>query len=131
MGSMSASHARQFPVKRLFNGLQGSAFSVTSRIAPQARPKSTPQDLVRVHFCCDQQRGESKPDRCNCKLRVSKDSAYEFMESKQADFLLAPNPKTDKLVKIHRAIVIRRTVVAGEPLFAITPPVKPDRRGEK
>jgi len=128
MVKMSSAHARQFPVKRLFNGLQGSSFSVTTRIAPQAKPKNRPQELVRVHFCLDQEHGESKPDRCNCKLRVSKDRAYELVDAKQADFLLAPNPKTDKLVKIHRAIVVRRTTVAGETLFAVCPPVKPDRR---
>jgi hypothetical protein len=124
----STSTVRQHPAKpRVFNGLAGSYLSSTSRITPQAKPKDPPADLILVHFCHDQERGASKPNRCNCKVRASKDHAYEMVDAKQADFLLASNPKTDKRVKIHRAIVVRRTIVAGEPLFAIAPPLKPDR----
>jgi hypothetical protein len=49
----------------------------------------------------------------------------------QADFLLVKNPKTEKLTKFHRAIVMRRMIVAGEILFALDKPVKPNRRDVK
>jgi hypothetical protein len=118
---------RKLP-KRAFAGLLGSSFSSVSDITPQAKPKNPRTELVLVHFCFDQERSESKPGRCSCALRVSKDRSYELVDAKQADFLLVPNPKTEKLTKFHRGIVVRRAVVAGETLFAMAVLVKPDRR---
>jgi hypothetical protein len=127
IGSMTA---RKLP-KRAFAGLLGSSFSSVTDLTPQSKPKNPRTELVLVHFCFDQERSESKPDRCTCTLRVSKHRAYWLVDAKQADFLLVSNPKTEKPTKFHRAIVVRRVVVAGETLFAMAAPVKPDRRDVK
>jgi hypothetical protein len=128
--------SRKPPVKRAFYGLSGSSFSVTTAVSQQAKPKNLRKELVLVHFCFDQERGESKPGhtnstecaRCVCDLRIPKGLAYDLVDGKQADFLLVPNPKTEKPTKFHRAIVVRRVVVAGETLFALAPTAKADRR---
>jgi hypothetical protein len=114
---------RKAPARRAFSGIQGSAFATTVGIVPRRKSIASREQLVRVHFCFDQQEGEQKPPRCNCKQRVFKERAYELVDAKQADFLLVPNPKTSTLAKFHRAIVARRCVVLGEPLL---PPAKPD-----
>jgi hypothetical protein len=116
------------PPIRAFSGLTGSSFSHATEVAPQEKPKNPRKELVLVHLCFDQERNGSKPDRCNCTLRIPKDRAYNLVDAKRADFLLVANPKTAKPTKFHRAIVVRRTVVAGETLFAVAVPVKPDRR---
>ena len=117
------------PPKRAFSGLAGSSLSVVSTPVPQV-PKTIKKDVL-VHFCFDQERGDSKDGRCGCSLRVTRNRAYELVDAKQADFLLIPNPKTEKLVKFHLGIVVRRVKVAGELLFALEPPTKPDRRDVK
>ena len=125
----------KYPVKkpavRAFDGLAGSALTVVKKIPPQIAPKDSPLEVVLVHFCFDQERAGTKPDRCSCNLRVTKDRSYDIVDAKQADFLLVKNPKTDKLTKFHKAIVVRRAIVAGETLFALSPPVKLSPRDAK
>jgi hypothetical protein len=117
--------------KRLFTGLAGSALAVVTDNAPQAKPKNTkqkpPKDSVLAHFCFDQERNETKPIRCDCSLRITRKTAYTHTDAKRADWLLCPNPKTSELVKNHRAIVVRRAVIEGEVIFALTPPQKAGR----
>lgn len=122
------SNQRKTPAKRAFTGLAGSSFATTTPVSPQHKPKDPRQQSVLVHFCFNQEQGASKAERCSCKLRLSMDRAYKLVDGKQADFLLVKNPKTSKLAKFHRAIVIRQTTVAGETLFAVSAPVKQDRR---
>jgi len=117
------------PTKRAFSGLAGSSLTVVSPPATQV-PKVIKKDVL-VHFCFDQERGESKKDRCNCNSRVSRYRAIDLVDSKLADFLLVRNPKTQKLVKFRRAIVIHRVEVAGGVLFALEPPKKEDPRDKK
>lgn len=115
--------------KRAFAGLAGSSLTIVSPPAPQVA--KVIEKEVLVHFCFDQAQGESKKDRCSCDLRVSRNRAIELVDAKQADFFLVRNPKTEKLVKFHRAIVIRRVMVAGELLYALDRPVKADPRDVK
>jgi hypothetical protein len=92
-------------------------------------PPSKPD--VLVHFCFDQEHGEVKPDRCDCELHISRDRAYELTAAGQADFLFVKNLKTEKLTKFHRGLVMRRMIVAGEIIFALTKPLKSNRRDTK
>jgi len=117
------------PSKRAFAGLAGSSLTVVSPPAPQVS-KAIERNIL-VHFCHDQQRGDSKDGRCGCTLRITRNRAYDLVDAEQADFLLIPNPKTEKLVKFHRAIVVRRVKVGGELLFALEPPRKEDPRDKK
>jgi hypothetical protein len=130
MVKMSSAHARQLPVKRLFNGLQGSAFA-TLKVVPAQAPQPPTKKPILIHFCFDQEAGETKPVRCNCHVRITKDQAYEIVDAGRAQFLLVKNPRTDKLTKFHRAIVVQQHTVDGQTLFALAEPVKPDRRDAK
>jgi hypothetical protein len=118
-------------MKRAFTGLSGSPLAVVADNEPQPTPKTTkqkpPRDSVLAHFCFDQERNETKPIRCDCSLRIAKKTAYTHTDAKRADWLLCPNPKTSELVKNHRAIVVRRAVIEGEVIFALTPPQKSGR----
>jgi hypothetical protein len=124
----SRRQARKPTAERAFLGMAGSPLAKGSECSRQFPPKSSREQLVLVHFCFDQQEGEQKPARCNCKQRVSKARAYELIEAGQADFLLVPNPKTNSLTKFHRSIVARRVVVLGEPLL---PPARRDAWAER
>jgi hypothetical protein len=112
------------PALRAFSGLAGSPASTVIRTAPPFK------QTVVVHFCHDQQAGETKPDRCDCDLRILRNEAYELTDSDQADWLLMKT-KTEKRAKCHKAIVMRRALVNGEILFALTPSVKPSARDAK
>jgi hypothetical protein len=96
------------------------------------RPKAqSATHMVLLHFCFDQQTGESKREWCPCRQRISRDEAFRLVKEGRADWLLVRNPKTAELVKFHRAIVIRRAIVNNEVLFDVTPPIKVDPRQEK
>jgi hypothetical protein len=112
------------PALRAFSRLAGSPASTVKISIPPFK------QTVVVHFCFDQERGELKPDRCKCDLRILRDEAYELTDSDQADWLLMKT-KTEKRAKCHKAIVMRRAIVNGETLFALTPSVKPSARDAK
>jgi hypothetical protein len=121
---------RKLPIKRAFTGLAGSVFAKVRVVPPQAPQPPTPKPIL-VHFCFNQEAGETKPTRCNCHFHITKDQAYEFVDAGQAHFLLVRNPKTPKPTKHHRAIVARQTLMDGKSLFALAAPLKPDRREAK
>jgi hypothetical protein len=125
---------RKAPAKRLFVGGAGSPLAaVSAALMPvQAPPKDAVKPTVLVHFCFNQEAGESKPSRCNCAFRVSQEKAYELIDAGRAHFLLVRNPKTDKLTKFHRAIVmLPRKGLDGQTYFALAAPLKPDTREAK
>jgi hypothetical protein len=126
----SSAHARQFRVKRAFTGLAGSAFA-TLKVVPAQTPQPPTKKPILVHFCFNQEAGETKPNRCKCHVRITKEQAYQFVDAGSAQFLLVKNPRTDKLTKFHRAIVAQQRTVDGQTLFALAEPVKPDRRDAK
>ena len=100
------------PVKRAFMGLAGSPLA-------KAQPFRQPRRLVLLHFCFDQQSGESKQKSCTCKQRVPLEKAIEYVQQGRADWLLVRNPKTNKLVKFRRAVVVCRVAIDEEILFAV------------
>lgn len=108
-----SSHARKFPVQRAFTGLQGSAFA-RLKVVPAQAPQPPTKKPILVHFCFNQEAAETKPRRCNCHVRITEAQAYEFIDAKRAQFLLVRNPKTDKLTKFHRAIVVQQHSVDGQ-----------------
>jgi len=124
---MLSSHARKLPALRAFTGLSGSAFS-TLRVVPPQAPQPPAKKAVLVHTCFDQQIGDIKPDRCKCSAHFTKAEAYEAVDAGRASFLLVKNPKTPKLTKNHRAIVVHQQTVDGQTLFALASPLKPNRR---
>jgi len=124
---MLSSHARKLPALRAFTGLAGSSFSKLHVVPPRA-PQPSPAKCIKVHFCFDQGAGETKPDRCKCSVHFTKEEAYEAVDAGRASFLLVKNPRTPKLTKNHRAIVVHQHTVDGQALFAVASPVKPDRR---
>jgi hypothetical protein len=126
-GFMLSSHARKLPALRAFTGLAGSPFSNLHVVPPQA-PQPSPAKCIKVHFCFDQGAGETKPDRCKCTVHFTKEEAYEAVDAGRASFLLVKNPKTPKLTKNHRAIVVHQQTVDGQSLFALAAPVKPNHR---
>jgi hypothetical protein len=112
------------PAQRLQPGVAGSPFAVIDA--------QKPQRTVLLHFCFDQQTGETKQESCPCKQRVSLEEAIEFVQQGCADWLLIKNPKSAKLVKFRRAVVVRRAVIDGEVLFAVhNNDVKINRRDKK
>src|ERR1035437_8246280 len=93
------SQQRKTPAKRLQPGVAGSPLVVID--APKQR-------TVLLHFCFDQQTGETKRESCTCRQRVSLDEAAGFVQQGCADWLLIKNPKSAELVKFRRAVVVRR-----------------------
>ena len=121
------SHARKLPAKRAFPGLTGSSLVRVRAVSPQA-PQPPTKKPILVHFCFNQEAGETKPPRCNCHVHVTEAQAYEFIDAGRAHFLLVRNPKTPKLTKNHRAIVVQRHTVDGQTLYALAALLKADRR---
>ena len=122
--------SKRTPAKRAFVGMAGSPLAAVQSARAQAVPQN-PVKGILVHFCFNQESGESKPNRCGCVLRITKEQAYELIDAGRAHFLLVKNPKTDKLTKYHRAIVVRQTVVDGQTLYAMEKPVKVGSREKK
>lgn len=114
-------------MRRAFSGLAGSPLARTADTQSQPKPRAKRSTLVLVHFCHDQQSGESKPLRCNCNLRIDRSTAYEHCDAKRADWLRYPNPKTGELILSHKAIVSRRVVVDRQIIFGVEPPEKKGR----
>lgn len=122
---------RRTPAKRAFVGMAGSPLAAVQSAPAQSAPQNPAKESVLVHFCFNQEAGETKPNRCSCTFRVTKEQAYELIDAGRAHFLLVKNPKTDNLTKFHRAIVIRQTVVDGQTLYAMEKPVKVGSREKK
>jgi hypothetical protein len=72
-----------------------------------AEPKPTVEKKVRVHRCFSQMGGESKPNSCTCKDRITNSDALAMVARGEADWLLVSNPNTPGLRPFHRAIVVR------------------------
>lgn len=130
---------RKKPAKRLFNGMAGSPLAQIA-VAEQAIPsppvskavEPSVKNMVLLHFCFDQQGGETKNEWCPCKKRISRDAAFALVRSGCADWLLTKNGKAKSGVsEFHRAIVVRFVVLDGEKLYAVKPPLTIDRREKK
>jgi hypothetical protein len=113
---------------RAFQASPGSTAKIDPAKPP--RPQSS-RNTVLLHYCFNQQAGETKREWCPCKKRVSREEAFRLVKQGIADWLLVKNPKTSELVEFHRAVVVRTAVVHGKVLFAVTPPAKIDRRRKK
>jgi hypothetical protein len=117
----AAPHQRP-PVQRAFAArLAGSPFA-----GPAARTRHPDKSDVLLHYCFDQQRGETKKEHCFCEeraVRVSREVAEEYVTEGTADWLRVKNARYAKgFSEFHRAIVIRSEVVDGERLFKVPSP---------
>jgi hypothetical protein len=123
---------RKPPAKRLFSGMAGSPLARVNEPAPkgdgpklvQVGPHSVTRmrDVVLLHYCFDQQRGETKKEHCFCEERaerVQRDLAEQYVKDGIADWLVVKNARAKTGTSIfRRAIVMRSVVIDGESLFA-------------
>jgi len=127
---------RKTPAKRLFTGLSGSPLAqIAVEAPPPLAPKAakTPiKNMVLLHFCFNQQDGETKKEWCSCKKRVTREAAVALVKEHCADWLLTKNARARSGVsEFHRAIVVRAVIVNGETLYSVEPPLPIDRRDKK
>jgi hypothetical protein len=131
--------------QRAFTGLAGSPlaevvpFPVAAVATPPPQPKPSTRGLVLLHFCFDQQAGETKREHCPCEEhaeRVTREVAEGYVQHGCADWLIVKNGKARTGTSLfRRAIVIRSVVIDGHKLFKVpsawTPMDWDDRRSAK
>jgi len=92
--------------------------------------------MVLLHYCFDQQAGETKKEHCFCEERaerVTRDVAEEYVKDGLADWLVVKNSRAKTGTSIfRRAVVVRSVVIDGQKLFAVSSKWKPkSSRDEK
>ena len=88
--------------------------------------------MVLLHFCFNQQEGETKREWCPCNQRISRDEAFSLVRENFADWLLVKNPRAASgVAEFHRAVVVRSLNVNGEKLYAVEPSRKLSHREVK
>jgi len=80
--------------------------------------------MILLHYCFDQQAGETKKEHCFCEERaerVPRDVAEECVKDGLADWLVVKNSRAKTGTSIfRRALVIRSVVIEGRRLFAVS-----------
>jgi hypothetical protein len=134
----SPSPSPAIPAKRLFTGVASSPLAqVSEPTAEPPLPKVTRmRDMVLLHYCFDQQAGETKNEHCFCEERaerVQRDLAEEYVKDGLADYLVVKNSRAKTGTSIfRRALAIRSVVIDGHKLFAVSSKWKPkNSRDEK
>jgi len=138
---------RKPPAKRLFSGVAGSPLARVNEPAPLAGasklahlgcPSVTRlRDMVLLHYCFNQQEGETKKDHCFCEERaerITRDLAEQYVKDGLADWLIVKNARSKTGTSLfRRSIVMRSVVIDGERLFPRPTEWKSKRldRGEK
>ena len=101
-----------------------------------ARSKPVKWDVL-LHYCFDQQAGETKHEHCKCEERAERvpfDVAKQCVKDGLADWLIVKNARSKTGTSLfRRAIVIRSVVIDGQSLFAVSSNWKSKRldRAEK
>jgi hypothetical protein len=90
---------------------------------PPLKTVKVKDDRVLLHYCFNQQEGETKAEHCKCEERadrVSREEAERFVKEGEADWLIVTNARAKSGTSVfHRAIVVRRVNIEGHELFAI------------
>jgi len=119
---------------RAFTGVAGSPLAKVIDISSRAKPST--KGMVLLHFCFDQQAGESKQEHCRCEERaerVTREIAEGYVQEGCADWLIVKNAKAKTGIScFHRAIVIRSAIVDDQMFFKVPSSWEPsDRRRKK
>ena len=136
-------HQFQKP-QRLFTGLDGlppeaepttvaveEPVVTATAVEPAKLPITRMQDMVLLHYCFNQQAGETKKEHCKCEEhaeRLTRTEAERCVNNGMVDWLVvrSARAKTGKSI-FRRAIVVRSVELDGERLFAITPRWQPKK----
>jgi hypothetical protein len=122
---------RKPPAKRLFSGIAGSPLAQVNKptVGPPLPKVTRMRDMVLLHYCFDQQAGETKQEHCKCEERaerVPRNVAEEYVKDGVADWLIVKNSRAKTGTSIfRRALVVRSVVIEGQKLFAVSSNWKP------
>ncbi len=105
--------------------MAGSPLAQVDKPTAEPLPKVTRmRGMVLLHYCFDQQAGETKQEHCKCEERaerVTRDVAEEYIKDGSADWLIVKNSRAKTGTSIfRRALVVRSVVIDGQRLFAVS-----------
>jgi hypothetical protein len=101
---------RKKPATKLFSGLAGSSYL-------RPTPKKRKQTLVLLHFCFDQESGQTKTEHCVCETRAIRKpyaEALGFVEAGLSDWLIVRNARAKTGTSISRKSVVVRSQIGPD-----------------